>query len=192
MLKTERFEQVEITSAEQLRAWLAANHHQNDGVWVVTFKKHTGDRYVSREEVLDEILCFGWVDGIRRKLDADRTMHLITPRQAKHWAQSYKDRAERLIAEGRMQTPGLASIEASKKSGLWSFMDDVDALIKPDDLVDALAAHPPATAHFDAFPPSSQRFVLRWIKLAKTAATRATRIQRIATLAARNERLPGS
>ncbi|MEM1042824.1 MAG: YdeI/OmpD-associated family protein [Bacteroidota bacterium] len=192
MLKTENFEQVPVASADDLRAWLEVHHGQPDSVWIVTFKKHVGAAYVSREAVLNELLCFGWVDGIRRKLDADRTMQLASPRQAQHWAKSYKDRAARLIAEGRMRPPGLAAIEASKASGLWTFMDDVDALVKPDDLEAALATHSEAARHFDGFPASSQRFVLRWIKLAKKPETRRKRIERVAALAARGERLPGS
>lgn len=188
----DHLERVTVTSPDELRRWLSAHHAQPASVWLVTFKKHVGARYVSREAVLDELLCFGWIDGIRRKLDADRTMQLIAPRQAQHWAKTYKDRAARLIDEERMEPPGFASIEASKASGLWTFLDDVDALVKPKDLQDALAEYPGAPGHFGAFPPSSQRFVLRWIKLAKTPATRQRRIERIAKLAARNERLPGS
>jgi len=192
MTKTENFEKVEITSQQELRSWLERHHDQPDSVWVVTYKKHTGDRYVSTQQILDEVLCFGWVDGIRRKLDDDRTMQLIAPRKAQHWAKTYKDRAQRLIDEGLMHDAGFASIEASKASGMWSFMDDVDALIKPDDLAQALDARDGARSNFDGFPDSSKRFVLRWIKLAKTDKTRHKRITRIAELAERNERLPGS
>ena len=91
-----------------------------------------------------------------------------------------------------MRDPGLEAINRSKRAGLWTFLDDVDALRIPDDLASALNAHPKAREHFDAFPPASRRFVLRWIKLAKKAETRQKRIDRIAQLAARNERLPGS
>ena len=192
MLQTESFEQVEISRAADLRHWLEAHHQQPDSVWVVTYKKHVTGKYVSTGEVLDALISFGWIDGIRRKLDADRTMQLISPRKAQHWAQSYKDRAARLEAEGNMTPAGRAAIEASKAAGLWDFMADVDALIKPEDLVKALAAYPDATRHFDAFPPASKRFVLRWIKLAKTEKTRGKRIAEIARLAAQNERLPGS
>lgn len=73
---------------------------------------------LSRDAVLDEFLCFGWIDGIRRKLDADRTMQLISPRKVQHWAKSYKDQAARRIEEGRMESPGLESIRRSKESGL--------------------------------------------------------------------------
>ena len=192
MTRTENFEQLQVASATELRRWLEKHHAQDDSVWLVTFKKHVGSGYVSRDEVLDELIAFGWIDGIRRKLDDDRTMQLIARRKAQHWAKSYKDRAARLEEEGRMAPPGLAAIERSKSAGLWDFMDDVDALVKPEDLVSALAERAGAAAHFDAFPASSRRFVLRWIKLAKKPETRRRRIARIADLAARNERLPGS
>ena len=192
MTRTENFERVEVSSARELRLWLEENHARRESVWLVTFKKHTGDRYVSREEVLDELLCFGWIDGIRRKLDAERTMQLISPRKALHWAKSYKDRAARLVEEGRMAAPGLESIRRSKEAGQWNFLDDVDALIVPPDLAGALEARPEARRHFDAFPPAHRRFVLRWIELARKPETRRRRITRIAELASRNERLPGS
>ena len=192
MTKTENFEQVEVTSAQQLRDWLEANHTQSESVWLVTYKKHTGNKYVSTQEILDEVLCFGWIDGIRRKLDADRTMQLIAPRQTQHWAKTYKDRVAKLEQAGRMHPAGLKAIEESKRSGLWNFMDDVDALIKPDDLVTALAAHPGAADYFEAFPDASKRNILRWIKLAKQPATRAKRIEKTAILAAQNMKIPGS
>ncbi|MEM6431771.1 MAG: YdeI/OmpD-associated family protein [Deinococcota bacterium] len=192
MTKTENFAKVEVSSQEDLREWLLANHTQAESVWLVTYKKHVGDKYVSVGDILDEVLCFGWIDGIRRKLDADRTMQLISPRKSQHWAKTYKDRAERLEQEGRMHPAGRAAIETSKANGLWNFMDDVDALIKPDDLISALEARPPALTNFDTFPPASKRFVLRWIKLAKTPKTRAKRIEKTALLAAENKRIPGS
>ncbi|NDJ52336.1 MAG: hypothetical protein GYB68_04515 [Chloroflexi bacterium] len=190
MTKTENFAQVEIESVAQLRAWLEANHMQAESVWLVTFKKHIADKYVSTSEVLDEILCFGWIDGIRRKLDGDRTMQLIAPRQTQYWAKSYKERVARLEREGRMHPAGLATIEASKRNGLWGFMDDVDALILPDDLIEALQSHPPAAENFDASAPSYRRNVLRWIKLAKADSTRAKRIDKAVDFAARNEKIP--
>ncbi|MEM7735937.1 MAG: YdeI/OmpD-associated family protein [Deinococcota bacterium] len=192
MIKTDNFAKVDVSSVQDLREWLLAHHTQAESVWIVTYKKHMGDKYVSVGDILDEVLCFGWVDGIRRKLDDDRTMQMISPRKAQHWAKTYKDRAEKLEQDGRMHPAGRKSVEDSKASGLWNFMDDVDALIKPDDLITALEAHPPALANFDNFPPASKRFVLRWIKLAKTPKTRAKRIEKTALLAAENKRIPGS
>ena len=190
MIQTENFEKVEVTSAAQLRHWLAANHVQEQSIWLVTYKKHMGEKYVSRSQVLDEVVCFGWIDGIGRKLDEDRTMQLLSPRRVKHWAKSYKERAARLEQDGRMHHAGLAAIAESKRLGLWDVMDDVDALMMPDDLVEALKSRPPATENFDQFSTSSRRNILRWIKLAKTLDMRAKRIEQTATLAARNEKVP--
>lgn len=190
MTKTENFEQVEVTSPQQLRQWLEENHTQPDSIWLVTYKKHVGEKYVSVQDILDEVLCFGWVDGIRRQLDDDRTMQMISPRKVQHWAKSYKDRAEKLIKLGKMHPAGLEAIAQSKRNGLWNFMDDVDALVMPEDLLTALDSHPPAKENFWNFAKSNRRNVLRWIKLAKTPETRAKRIEKAAMLAAQNKKVP--
>jgi uncharacterized protein YdeI (YjbR/CyaY-like superfamily) len=192
VVKTENFEKVEVTSARELREWLEAHHAQNESVWLVTYKKQVRDKYIPHDQVLDELLCFGWIDGVARKLDLQRTMQLIGPRRVQHWAKTYKDRAARLIEDGRMHAAGLDAISESKRSGLWDFMDDVDALEIPNDLTEALRAKAPAADHFELFSPSSKRFVLRWIKLAKTPQTRAKRVEQTALLAAQNKKIPGS
>jgi uncharacterized protein YdeI (YjbR/CyaY-like superfamily) len=192
MIKTENFDKVEITSAEALREWLNENHTSAYSVWLVTYKKSAADKYVSRWDVLDELICFGWIDGIRRQLDQDRTMQLISPRKTQHWANSYKERAATLIAENRMHSAGYKSIEIAKSNGLWNFMDDVDQLITPEDLLKALRQHTEALAFFNSINNSSKRFVLRWIKLAKTQKTRTKRIEQLVELSAKGEKLPGS
>lgn len=192
MIQTERFETLEITSAEALRAWLVKHHRQSESIWLVTFKKSEGAKYVSRWDVLDELICFGWIDGIRRKLDEKRTMQLISPRRVEHWSGTYKERAAILIDEGKMHASGLQSIKASKANGMWDFMNDVDALIIPEDLAEALKEVPGASEFFNSINDSSKRFVLRWIKLAKKDKTRQDRIDKIARLAGKGEKLPGS
>ena len=190
MIKTETFDKIEVASAEELRAWLLTHHGTEESVWLVTYKKHVADKYLSTGQVLDELLCFGWVDGIRRKLDDDRTMQLIAPRRMQAWAQSYKDRVARLEQEGRMHPSGQAAIALSKLKGLWSVMADVYALIVPQDLRDALSGRPEAEAYFDACPPSYRRNVLRWIKLAKTPPTRSNRISQTVDTSAAGQRIP--
>ena len=189
MIQTDNFKQVQIDSSPELRKWLLKNHRQDSSVWLVTFKKHIEKKYVSTGEVLDELLCFGWIDGIRRKLDDDRTMQLISPRKTQHWAKTYKVRAAKLTKEGRMHESGLASVAQSKRNGLWTFMDDVDALIVPPDFATALASTKHAAKHFDACGDSYKRNILRWIKLAKSDATRQKRIQQASEFAQRNERI---
>jgi uncharacterized protein YdeI (YjbR/CyaY-like superfamily) len=192
MIQTDNFLKVEVSSSAELRSWLEKNHGQEDSVWLVTFLKIVPEKYLSTSEVLDELICFGWIDGIRRKLDDTRTMQLISPRRVQHWAKTYKDRAAKLIAEGRMHEAGFRSIELSKQSGLWDFMDDVDQLIVPQDLQDELEKHAGATEFFYAINDSSKRFVLRWLKLAKTEKTRNARILELAQLSSRGEKLKGS
>ena len=192
MIKTENFIQVEITSKKELREWMEQNHTSAESIWLVTFKKTVPEKYVSTSEVLDELLCFGWIDGIRRKLDDQRTMQLIAPRKTEHWAKTYKDRVAKLTKEGKMKPAGIRTIETSKENGLWNFMDDVDALMIPEDLRKALSKSKDAEAFFESINPSSKRFVLRWIKLAKTEKTRASRVEKIVILSANGEKLPGS
>jgi uncharacterized protein YdeI (YjbR/CyaY-like superfamily) len=190
MIETDKFEHVIITSAAQLRGWLEAHHARTESIWLVVYKKSVPEKYVSVDEILDELLSFGWIDGIRRKLDADRTMQLVGPRRVHHWAQSYKDRAERLITRGRMHAAGLEAIAESKRRGLWDAMGDVDSLTVPPDLAAELSKHPDLTERFAGMAPSYRRNVLRFIKLAKTPPTRARRIAKAVQATARNEKMP--
>lgn len=183
-------DRVEVSSEAALWAWLEQNHQQSESVWLVTFKKHTGAKYVSTSAVLDALIAYGWIDGRRMKLDADRTMQLISPRRQQAWAQTYKDRADRLIADGRMQAAGLAAIARSKEFGLWDDMADVDALIVPADLVEALKKVPVGERFFAHAAPSYRRNVLSWIKTAKRADTRSKRIAKVVDASCRAEKLP--
>ncbi len=192
MIQTEHFQKVEVSSSTELRSWLEQHHQQEESVWLVTFLKAVPEKYVSTSEVLDELICFGWIDGIRRKLDERRTMQLISPRRVQHWAKTYKDRAAKVIKEGRMHAAGFQSIERSKQAGLWDFMDDVDRLEVPQDLQEGLDKVPGASEFFHGINDSSKRFVLRWLKLAKTDKTRIARIQQLADLSGRGEKLKGS
>jgi uncharacterized protein YdeI (YjbR/CyaY-like superfamily) len=182
-------EQLAIKSPSDLRQWLTRNHQQAHSIWLVTYKKHMGDIHVPWSQIVDEALCFGWIDSLPRKLDADRSMLLLSPRKSGSvWSAVNKAKVERLIAEGQMMPAGLEKVMAAKGDGRWSFLDDVDQLIKPDDLKAAFANSPPAERNFDGFPPSSRRGILEWIKQAKTPQTRAVRIAHTADLAANNVR----
>ena len=192
MIKTENFIQVEVKSSSELREWLLMNHTQKESIWLVTYKKEVTEKYVSVQEVLDQLLCFGWIDGIRRKLDQERTMQLVAPRKVEHWSQTYKLRFAKLEELGLIHQSGFNAVEASKKAGLWNFMDDVDNLIIPNDLQEALTKTNEAKLFFEAINASSKRFVLRWIKLAKTDKTRVSRIEQIVQLSSKGEKLKGS
>lgn len=191
-MKPENVNVTEVTSAEQLRSWLAKNYEQESSVWLVTYKKSKPDKYVSTGEVLDELLAYGWIDGRRMKLDEHRTMQLISPRRVQHWSKTYKDRVAKLEAEGRMAEPGRAAVKRGKETGPWDFFNDVDALVQPEDLKVALTQQPEAETFFNALSPSRMRFALRWLKLAKSEKTRINRIKKIVSLSAEGKRVPGS
>jgi uncharacterized protein YdeI (YjbR/CyaY-like superfamily) len=190
MIPTEGFAQVEVWSVEELRAWLLAHHGQAESVWLVTWKKAPGAPYVSVQEVLDELIAFGWIDGLRRKRDDGRTMQLISPRRQQAWAASYKRRAERLEADGRMHPAGRAAIARAKAEGRWDETAEVDALVVPEDLAAALADRPVAEAFFLGAAPSYRRNVLRWLHGAKRDETRIARIKQIVEMSGRREKLP--
>jgi uncharacterized protein YdeI (YjbR/CyaY-like superfamily) len=190
MIPTDGFAQLEVRSAAELQAWLMKHHGQAGSVWLVTWKKAPGAPYVSVEEVLDELIKFGWIDGLRRKRDDGRTMQLISPRKQQAWAASYKRRAERLEAEGRMHPAGRAAIAAAKAAGRWNEAAQVDALFVPTDLGEALRGCAAAERFFNAAAPSYRRNVLRWLHGAKRAETRAGRIARIVELSAKGEKVP--
>lgn len=189
MTAGDHLEHVEIVSEQTLREWLLDHHGQRDGVWLVTWKQHVPARHVTHEQVLDQLIAFGWTDGIARRIDEDRTRQLVSPRRTRPWARSYKDRADRLASEGRMHPAGAAAVEHAKATGMWDAMNDVDALVVPDDLGARLAASPPAAEHFAAFPPSVRRSILRWIASARTAPTREERIVLTVEQAQRNEQV---
>ncbi|MEM6677589.1 MAG: YdeI/OmpD-associated family protein [Pseudomonadota bacterium] len=185
----DRFEKVEIAGADALWAWLAAHHGQDESVWIVTWKSVHRDRYVSRDQLLDALIAFGWIDGRRLKGGEDRTMQLISPRRENRWTATYKARAARLEAEGRMRPPGRRAIAASKAAGQWETSAPIDALEEADDLIEALDAHR-GRAWWDGAAPSYKRNVLRWIAYAKQPATRAKRIRIVAEHAGRGEKVP--
>lgn len=180
---------VEVGSAAELRDWLLREGERSGSVWLVTARKHVAGRHLGWADLVDDLLCFGWIDSLPRKLDADRTMHLISPRKpGSAWSAINKAKVEKLLAEGRMTPRGLATIEAAKRDGSWDALAEADPENPPLDLVAALAAEPSAEAFFARFPRSSRRAILEWIALAKTPETRAKRIAETVRLAGENRK----
>jgi uncharacterized protein YdeI (YjbR/CyaY-like superfamily) len=171
------------------RAWLEQHHTRKEGVWLISYKKTTGKSRFEYDEAVEEALCFGWVDSKSNRLDEERSMLWFAPRKpGTGWSKPNKERVERLIAQGLMMPAGLARVEAARRDGSWNALDAVEALAIPPDLVTALASHPGAAEHFEAFPRSVKRGILEWIATAKKPETRSKRIEETARLAAQNIR----
>lgn len=176
-------------SADEWREWLSLNHENSPGIWLVTYKKGARENFLDYNTVVEEALCFGWVDSLPRSLDESKTMLYFAPRKPKSgWSKLNKDRVERILAAGKMQPAGLAKIEAAKLDGSWSKLDAVDALEVPDDLANALGGYPQARENWDQFPPSTRRGILEWILNAKRPETRRQRVEETVRLAGLNER----
>jgi len=176
-----------IRSRPDLRAWLAENHATHGSLWLATYKKHHPD-YLAYEPMVEELLCWGWIDSVTRALDADRSMLLISSRNPKSaWSAINKAHVDRARAAGRMTPAGEALITAAQANGMWSFLDDVERLECPPDLSEALETTG-TSAFWDALPRSVKRGSLEWLKTAKSPETRRKRIDDITGSAAQNLR----
>ena len=185
----QEFERVQIESRAELRAWLQANHTRTESIWLVTYKKHVTDKYVSWDEVVEEALCFGWIDSLPRKLDPDRSMLLLSPRRPGNpWSRLNKQRVKKLLDSNLMMPPSLAVIEQAKQDGSWTIYDEIEDIVIPTELSAALAQNEAAKRHFYAFSDSSKKNILWWIKSVKQPATRQKRIAETLRLAQHNVR----
>jgi uncharacterized protein YdeI (YjbR/CyaY-like superfamily) len=168
---------------------LTKNHRRQEGVWLVTFRKNSGQPHLEYASAVEEALCFGWVDSKPGKVDKLRSKLWFSPRKpGTGWSKLNKERVGRLIAEGRMHAAGLGKVEAARADGSWTKLDAVEALQIPGDLNAAFRRHAGSAKNFEAFPRSAKRAILEWILQAKKPETRAARVTETAMLAARNER----
>lgn len=169
---------------EEWRSWLAEHHATEPGVWLVSWRRATGRPSLPYEDVIEEALCFGWVDSTARTLDEERSMLLMAPRRpTSTWARTNKERVERLLDAGLMRPAGIAAVETAKANGSWTVLDSVEALEVPDDLAAALDAEPGARAAYEGFSPSNRKAILWWVTSAKRPETRQRRIAETARLA---------
>jgi uncharacterized protein YdeI (YjbR/CyaY-like superfamily) len=152
--------------------------------WLVSWKQATGRPAIGYDAVVEEALCFGWVDSLPRKLDDERGMVLVTPRKpGSRWSRINKERVARLEAAGLIEPAGAAVIEQARADGSWTALDEVENLVVPDDLAEAFSRHPGAAEQWEGFPRSARRGILEWILDAKRPPTRAKRIEETASLA---------
>lgn len=186
----ESAERVYVGDRAAWRRWLQRNHTRTVGIWLVFDKKSAdGHRPLSYEDIVEESLCFGWIDSLPRKLSTTQSMIYVSPRKPRSvWSALNKRRLPPLIENGLMTAAGLAKIDAAKADGSWSVLDAAESLEIPPDLSESLSKLPPASTHFAAFPPSTRRGILWWIHSAKRPETRAQRVAETTRLAALNQR----
>jgi uncharacterized protein YdeI (YjbR/CyaY-like superfamily) len=176
-------------SAKAFEAWLKKNHAACDGLWLQIAKRGANEPSVTYPEAVEIALCWGWIDGQKKSLDAQHFLQRFTPRRARSiWSKVNVDKAEALMAAGRMQAPGLAQMEAAKADGRWArAYDGARTSTVPEDLLAALEAEPGAKAFFVRLNASNRYAVLWRIQTAVKAQTRARRIAQLVEMLARGE-----
>jgi uncharacterized protein YdeI (YjbR/CyaY-like superfamily) len=174
------------------RAWLDEHHDDTRGVWVATWRKASGRPAVPYPALVEEAICFGWIDSTVNTLDDERRLQLMTPRRPRSgWTRLNRQRAAQAEAEGRMTPAGRAAIDVAKANGWWTIYDSVEDLIEPPDLAAALDASQAARQSWDAFPESARKQMLWWVVSAAKAETKASRITTIVTEAEHGRRAQG-
>jgi uncharacterized protein YdeI (YjbR/CyaY-like superfamily) len=169
-----------------LRAWLQKNHASAAELLIGFYKVHTGRPGVTYQQALDEALCFGWIDGIRRRLDDESYTIRFTPRRpGSYWSAVNTKRAHALIAEGRMQPPGQAAFEARDPAKTEQYTDEASRDDLAPGYVRQFKANQKAWAFFQSQPPGYRRTASAWVMSAKREPTR---LKRLATLIADSER----
>jgi uncharacterized protein YdeI (YjbR/CyaY-like superfamily) len=172
-------------SVGEWRQWLADHGDASPAVWLTVWKQSTDPELLRYDDVIDEALCWGWIDSTVNRWDDDCYLLLVARRKpGSVWSAPNKARVARLVAEGRMRPGGLAAVERAQADGSWSRFDAVEALEEPDDLRRCLDADPSLRAAWDATTPGRRKQVLGSLELARTATTRNRRLeQALAALA---------
>lgn len=179
------YDEVPLQSRGDLRLWLAANHATSPGIWMVSWRRADLGPRIAYDDLVEECLCFGWIDSTVRTLDDDRSAIRLTPRRpGSGWSRPNKERLARLLGSDLMTPAGRAVIDRAHADGSWTFLDDIEDLIVPDDLAAALSTAGAGEA-FEALTAGRRKQLLFWIKSAKRETTRADRIDR--TVAAAGE-----
>ncbi len=165
------------SNRQEWRQWLLENHQSKQSVWLIYYKKKTNIPSITWSEVVDEALCFGWIDSTAKPIDEEKYMQFITRRKPRSvWSKINKDKVKRLIEEDLMMPAGYASIDIAQKNGYWSILDEVEALIIPLDLERAFEAQPGSKEAFLSLSKSAKKALLYGLALAKQAATREKRV----------------
>ncbi len=176
----------------QWRAWLEHNHDTAPGVWLCSWRAATGKPTCPYPEVVEEAICFGWIDLTANRLDDERGLQLLTPRKPKSsWTRLNRSRVAEMEAAGLMTGAGRSAVDVARGNGWWTIYDQVEDLVEPDNLAKALDANADARRAWDAFPPSARKVMLWWVVSAAGADTRLRRIEAIVAKAAIGERAQG-
>lgn len=175
---------------KQFAQWLSKHHASSQGIWLRIYKKDAGHRTVSYSDALDEALCLGWIDGVKKRFDDVSFVQWFCPRRPRSvWSRLNIARVERLTSEGRMKPPGLAQVEAAKADGRWAKAYDAPSQMKvPEDFLARLSEDPAAKAFFETLNRANTYSIAWHLHQAKKPETRERRMQKYLEMMARGEK----
>jgi uncharacterized protein YdeI (YjbR/CyaY-like superfamily) len=182
-------EQLHVLTVADWESWLEEHHAASPGVWLHLIKKGSALSAPTYEEALQVALCFGWIDGQAKALDADFSLQRFTPRRKRSvWSQRNRDRIQALTDAGRMRPAGLAEVERAKADGRWdaAYAPASEAEI-PHDLQAAIDANPAAAAFFATIDRQNRFALIYRTTTAKKPETRARRIAQFVEMLAGGE-----
>jgi uncharacterized protein YdeI (YjbR/CyaY-like superfamily) len=177
-------------SPADFRKWLTVNHDTVDGIWLRIFKKASGKKTVNYDEALDEALCFGWIDGLKKTYDELSFIQRFTPRRARSgWSKRNTVHVERLTKAGLMMPAGIKAVEAAKADGRWlaAYESPRDAE-PPEDFLKALSRDKKAKVFFESLNKANLYAIVYRLKTAKKPETRERRMQNILVMMSRGEK----
>ena len=176
---------------QKWRRWLEKNHARSAGVFLRIFKKDSGKKTVTHSEALDEALCFGWIDGVRKSFDEESFLQKFTPRQKRSiWSKRNQEHVARLIEEDRMTTAGLAEIERAKHDGRWERAYDSPKNMKvPADFLKELKKDKQAYEFFKTLTKTNHFAIAFRLHNAKRAETRERRMRDFLGRLSRGEKI---
>ena len=180
-----------FSSPEEFRAWLEEHHESASEVWIGYWKKHTGKASLTWSQAVDEALCFGWIDGILRRVDDERHMQRFTPRNpASNWSAVNIAKVDQLRAEGRMRTAGEAAfaLRREEKSGVYSYEQRHQAALEPEQ-EERFRAEAAAWDYWTAAPRGYRTMATWWVVSAKKPETRERRLAQLIEDSAAGRRL---
>lgn len=175
----------------ELRKWLKKNHSSESEIWIAYYKKGSGKTSLSNEEVLDQMLYFGWIDGIRKSIDEESYCNRYTPRSSKsRWSKINTEKVKKLIEEGLMEPAGLKAIEDAKADGRWDRAYDSPKTAKvPDEFLAELKKNKKAAAFFKTLNKQNLYAITFRIQNAKKAETKEKWIRKIIAMFEKQEPL---
>ena len=165
---------------EEWRNWLKRNHVDKNAVWLIFYRKTSPKYNLSWSESVDESLCFGWIDSTKKTIDNEKYKQYFTKRKAKsNWSKVNKEKIQKLIDNGLMAEAGLASIKIAKENGSWAFLDAIENLEIPNDLLLEFSKNEGTLEYFESLSKSDKKSILYWVISAKGEKTRQKRILEI-------------